>query len=456
MNGASIEPAGAGSSTETPRVTLLGAAYHIPTRGRIDFPSLDVQQGARCTLMGPSGSGKSTLCRVLGHRLPSALLAELHDRLAIEPYFAGTLTFEAAALPRCTYIGPIPIRHMMAFRVADFFQTSAQAADVLESVGIPSGYTTRDPTTLSTGEAIRVLLAAAMARAAPAVLDGPWTWLDRESRAQIASVVFTSLRSQFVVDTEGPVAVFGSPLQDIGLLQGTSATAEGLQQLVARLRRRRDHAHCGRVIKVSARVVIASTKQTPHDIVCADQMIKQGTVTWACGPNGSGKSTLCRSLASLPLADEVRADSHLRLNGSADISVGYVPCSTAQRNARLAGVTGRLLGAQRAEAPSGALDGSEHIIAGLPQSVSAIIRSVNDQTRLARSVIFIDEPFASVTRDEALLMWSLFEEMARITGAAIVVVSHVEGSATSCDTLVFYLSTRSGRRITEVRAIPST
>ena len=161
----------------------------VEYRGRavVRGVDLDIAAGERVALIGPNGAGKSTLLRVLtGLVKPAAGRASLGGiaideldrgaiarRLAVVPQQA-TLPF-ATRVEEVVALGRLP--HEDPFRGARPADRAAIAA-AIERVGV-GHLLGRDARELSLGERQLVLLALAVAQAAPVlVLDEPTVHLD--------------------------------------------------------------------------------------------------------------------------------------------------------------------------------------------------------------------------------------------------------------------------------------
>jgi iron complex transport system ATP-binding protein len=161
----------------------------VEYRGRavVRGVDLDIAAGERVALIGPNGAGKSTLLRVLaGLVRPAAGRASLGGipidqldrgtiarRLAVVPQQA-TLPF-ATRVEEVVALGRLP--HEDPFRGARPADRAAIAA-AIERVGV-GHLLGRDARELSLGERQLVLLALAVAQAAPLlVLDEPTVHLD--------------------------------------------------------------------------------------------------------------------------------------------------------------------------------------------------------------------------------------------------------------------------------------
>jgi iron complex transport system ATP-binding protein len=166
-------------------------AYH--DRAILHGVSLRIESGERIALIGPNGAGKSTLLRVVAGtlvpragtvRLGGELVASLDRRdiarrLAVVPQLT-TLPF-AARVEDVVALGRLP--HEDPFRgprPAD----RAAVASAIERVGL-GALLGRDARELSLGERQLVLIALAVAQAAPVLLlDEPTVHLDLRHRVE--------------------------------------------------------------------------------------------------------------------------------------------------------------------------------------------------------------------------------------------------------------------------------
>jgi iron complex transport system ATP-binding protein len=170
-----------------PAVRLAGVDVRYRDRLALDAVDLEIAAGERVALIGGNGAGKSTLLRVaVGTLAPSAGSAELFgqpvgsvDRMAVARRIA--VVPQAATLPFSTRVeevvalGRIP--HEDPFRGARPADKAAIAA-AIERVGV-GHLLGRDARELSLGERQLVLIAMAVAQAAPIlILDEPTVHLD--------------------------------------------------------------------------------------------------------------------------------------------------------------------------------------------------------------------------------------------------------------------------------------
>jgi ABC-type cobalamin/Fe3+-siderophores transport system ATPase subunit len=178
------------------RLEALTVAY----RGRpaLRDVSLEIAAGERVALVGPNGAGKSTLLRAIAGLVPPAAgqveldgrpIAGL-DRLAVARRLAvvpqlPSLPF-ATTVEQVVALGRLPHEHpVRGLRPSD----RAMVAEAIERVGV--GYLLgRDARELSLGERQLVLLAMAVAQAAPVlVLDEPTVHLDLRHQVEVMELL---------------------------------------------------------------------------------------------------------------------------------------------------------------------------------------------------------------------------------------------------------------------------
>ncbi len=153
--------------------------------------------GITC-VMGPSGSGKSTLLAVLaGLALPDHGTVILGREVWVDraaridrPVHARQLAFVFQGLALFPHLSA---QKNVEYGLAELprVERAAKATALLEKLGV-GHLARRRPRTFSGGEAQRVALARALARAPRVLLlDEPFSALDRELRAQLATLVRT-------------------------------------------------------------------------------------------------------------------------------------------------------------------------------------------------------------------------------------------------------------------------
>jgi iron complex transport system ATP-binding protein len=179
-------------------IRLDGVTVLYRDRAALRDVSLQVDPGELVAIIGPNGAGKSTLLRVVAGLLrPTAGTAELGgtrldrlDRLAIARRLAvvpqlPTLPF-ATTVEEVVALGRLPHEHpVRGMRPGD----RAAVAAAVERVGV-GHLLGRDARELSLGERQLVLLAMAVAQAAPVlVLDEPTVHLDLRHQVEVMELV---------------------------------------------------------------------------------------------------------------------------------------------------------------------------------------------------------------------------------------------------------------------------
>jgi iron complex transport system ATP-binding protein len=193
---AAVRPAA--EAAASPAVELVGVS--VAYRDRFVLREVDVRvaAGERVAIVGPNGAGKSTLLRViagtlvpragsvslLGDPLERIERREVARRLAVVPQLAG-LPF-AARVEDVVGLGRLP--HEDPFRGPSETDRAAVSA-AIERVGI-GGLVGRDARELSLGERQLVLIALAVAQAAPVMLlDEPTVHLDLRHRVEAMTLL---------------------------------------------------------------------------------------------------------------------------------------------------------------------------------------------------------------------------------------------------------------------------
>ena len=199
-------------------VRLDGVTVAYRGRPALRDVSLEIGAGERVALVGPNGAGKSTLLRaVTGLLRPAAGSVELGgqpvaglDRLAIARHLAvvpqlPSLPF-ATTVEQVVALGRLPHEHpIRGLRPGD----RAAVAEAIERV-VVGHLLGRDARELSLGERQLVLLAMAVAQAAPVlVLDEPTVHLDLRHQVEVMDLLVDLNRR------EGTTIV--AVLHDLGL-----------------------------------------------------------------------------------------------------------------------------------------------------------------------------------------------------------------------------------------------
>ncbi|WP_128683223.1 ABC transporter ATP-binding protein [Actinomyces qiguomingii] len=207
-HGSPTPPAASGLSVRDLSVIYPATRGAAPLTA-VDAVDLDVSRGQILALLGASGSGKSSLLRAvagLEDIAAGTITWDGHDVVPTPVHRRGFgLMFQDGQL--------FPFRDVagnVAYGLADLprAERRRRVEEVLELVGLP-GYGDRAVTTLSGGQAQRVVLARALApRPRLLLLDEPLSALDRALREQLA----TELRT--VLKTQGTTALYVTHDQD--------------------------------------------------------------------------------------------------------------------------------------------------------------------------------------------------------------------------------------------------
>jgi len=179
-------------------IDLVGLTVAYRGRPALRDADLHIGRGERVALVGPNGAGKSTLLRAIaglvepavgsvalgGRPVASIDRLEIARRLAVVPQVAA-LPF-ATTVEDVVALGRLPHEHpIRGMRPAD----RAAVAAAIEQVGV-GHLMGRDARELSLGERQLVLLAMAVAQAAPVlVLDEPTVHLDLRHQVEVMELL---------------------------------------------------------------------------------------------------------------------------------------------------------------------------------------------------------------------------------------------------------------------------
>ncbi len=165
--------------------------------------SAEVAPGAVLTVMGPSGSGKSTLLHALAGSLSpvfklagSVFLGDV-DVLALpaETRRMGLLFQDPLLFPHLSVCGNVMIAIPRSVSKARGERQNL-AEEALTAIGL-EGYGTRDPATLSGGQAARVALQRTLLSGPRALLlDEPFSKLDAALRQDMRRLVFDHAKAR--------------------------------------------------------------------------------------------------------------------------------------------------------------------------------------------------------------------------------------------------------------------
>jgi len=162
--------------------------------------SLELKPQELGCLLGPSGCGKSTLLRAIAGFQPlnsgeiwldNRLLSSTSQSLLPESRGVGMVFQDIALFPHLT------VAENIGFGLSNWSEMNRvdRVAELLQLIGL-SGLDARYPHELSGGQQQRVALARAMApKPSLLLLDEPFSGLDTELRARLASEVRTILKS---------------------------------------------------------------------------------------------------------------------------------------------------------------------------------------------------------------------------------------------------------------------
>lgn len=163
--------------------------------------SHDIEPGKVLTVMGPSGVGKSTLLAFItgtlspDFRATGEVWLDGHDITHAPPHKrrVGILFQDDLLFPHLSVGANLAFGLQPGGRVAE---RKAKIEEALDEVGL-SGYSDRDPATLSGGQKARVaLMRMLLSEPCGLLLDEPFSRLDAERRAQVRDMVFDRARAR--------------------------------------------------------------------------------------------------------------------------------------------------------------------------------------------------------------------------------------------------------------------
>lgn len=186
----------AGLNLRAVTLSLEGRALFAPL-------SLVVPPGEVVTLMGPSGAGKSSLIDFIagtlkpGFEAGGRVTVDGHDLTALLPEKRGVgVLFQDDLLFTHMSIGA-NLRFAIPRGVSKT-ERRARAEAALEEAGL-TGFSERDPATLSGGQKARVtLMRTLLAEPRAVLLDEPFSKLDRDLRGRVRNFTLTRLAERGV------------------------------------------------------------------------------------------------------------------------------------------------------------------------------------------------------------------------------------------------------------------
>jgi energy-coupling factor transport system ATP-binding protein len=445
-------------------VHLERVSYRYPgsEQDALTDVSLTLEPGKFLAVVGPNGCGKSTLVRVLSGRLePSSGSVERPG-----PAGLGLMGGTAIVFQR-------PESQVLGVRVRDDIvwglPSSAQpdVAVLLARVGL-EGFEERETSTMSGGELQRLAIASALARS-PRLLvsDEATAMIDRPGREEVVNLLRTLASSGIAVVhvthrvEEAAVAdeVLDMTAADLGVSNVPSApdllslalspkptmrfrpiSAPGVARAPSRARAAATPAPASAAqqrvgqplvtLEDVGYVYAAGTPWAHRALEAIDLELWRGEGVVLTGPNGSGKSTLAWILAGLTVPTEGEAlledeplgrqpgrvgisFQHARLQllrptVMADVSLGADE-DRARRSLRAVGLDPDTMGPRRVDDLSG---GEQRRVA----LAGMLVRKPD--------LIVLDEPYAGLDDDARASLARTLESLRRLSGVAVVVVTH--------------------------------
>ncbi|WP_431038803.1 ABC transporter ATP-binding protein [Streptomyces sp. P6-2-1] len=445
VEGLTLGPAGGGAPVLADAGLVLGA-------GRV------------LGIVGRSGSGKSSLAlALLGHVRPGLGLRAGSVRVA----GADPFTPEGARRVRgrlAAYVGQDPAASLNpARRIGAHLADAVRRADVppgaaaervavlLDRVRLPQerAFLRRRPHEVSGGQARRVVLAAALASAPRLlVLDEPTAGLDDglawELRELIEETAREARRSVVLVSHD-PQWV-GSLADEVVRLEAGRIATRGTPRTVLAAgpepRRRRSASGAARVGGLRVSGLFAGPGRGAPVLRDVGLTVAPGTCTAVLGASGAGKTTLARCLAGLlrPAAGTVAWEEPggTRQERAAPVQLvaqdahgALNPRESAERalTRPLTGLRG--LAPDRAAAEARALLARVGLGAGvLARRPGALSGGERQRVALARAlaagprVLVCDEVTSALDPDTAREIVDLLDELRRVDGLTLVLVSH--------------------------------
>jgi putative ABC transport system ATP-binding protein len=178
-----------GNHTAVLRAERLGRS--VPERVLVAHATFDLRKGEIFAIVGPSGSGKSSLLRLL-NRLDEPTTGTVYlngvDYRQIAP---RELRRRVGMVTQRPFLFPGTVAENLRFGPRQRGQELSQSRieELLESVGL-AGYSLRDVSNLSGGEAQRVSFARTLANSPEVfLLDEPTSALDDDSKHDVEKLI---------------------------------------------------------------------------------------------------------------------------------------------------------------------------------------------------------------------------------------------------------------------------
>ncbi|TFF18673.1 ATP-binding cassette domain-containing protein [Jiella endophytica] len=194
-------PPGSAPTGPVDGLTFQGVEISLAGRRLLSLDRV-VAPGETLTVMGPSGSGKSTLFAFVAGFLDPAFTARGRialngtdlTKLAPQRRHLGLVFQDALLFPHMSVGENLLFALPPGIRGGNARQAAAEA--MLAEVGL-AGLFSRDPATLSGGQAARVALARTLlAEPRALLLDEPFSRLDQALRAATRDLVFARIRER--------------------------------------------------------------------------------------------------------------------------------------------------------------------------------------------------------------------------------------------------------------------